>query len=106
MKSVDNYTRTQRFLRPIIRWAVERWFPHHCFWGQEFFRDLEESGHEWKWKSIAFTSAMLIAREVDAQGADYASFTATNCDYDGRSMGDWKITAEKVDCTKLEDDYG
>lgn len=87
-------TRTRKFLRPIINWTVERFFPDCLFYGT----DLPT-----KWGAdspmrgmVAETSALSLAVQCDLAGAGGMTVYITGATYKGKSLGDWRVKIEKV----------
>ncbi len=88
-------TRTQRFLRPIINFLVERWFPRHCFYGNNYLDDFAEFDE--KNRKTGKTVAMYlqsIMRKAKATELEVEMRGITKGD---EMIGDYRITMVQLD---------
>lgn len=86
--------RTQRFLRPIINWAVERFFPDSMFYGNDLPTKL---GADSPMRAmVSETPALSLAVQCSLAGADEMTVDVTGLIYKGESIGDWQVTIKRV----------
>lgn len=88
-------TLAQRALRPVLNFAVERWFPDGGFWGEAYFEPFRKFDTEKKAK-VGYGAAMYLIYSV--HGANSSKFTVDlgGVTYNGEAMGDWRVTVEKI----------
>jgi hypothetical protein len=87
-------TPTQKILRPIINFLVERFFPDSLFYGN----DLPT-----KWGAdspmqalVAETAGLSLAVQCHLSGADHMIVDITGASYKGEPIGDWRVTMTKA----------
>jgi hypothetical protein len=87
-------TRTQKILRPIINFLVERFFPDNLFCGYDMLE-------KWRTSSPARaaygeTAVLSLAVQCHLAGADHMTVDITGASYKGEPIGDWRVTMTKA----------
>lgn len=88
-------TLTQKILRPIINWAVERFFPRHFFYGNEL-------GKRWGGaegiEGVALeTCAVAMACRCATLGGAKMTVQCFGVTNRGVDIGDWRVTMERIE---------
>lgn len=88
---------TQRALRPVLNFLVERFFPTGAFHGNHYLHSLSaDTQLAEKWGSAEMACAMFITSRLRKLGATEATFKASDVTDCGVPVGSWLITVEKV----------
>lgn len=89
-------TLTQRLLRPVISFAVERFFSNGLFfYGPGPLAAFDEIDKK-DGKPLGWMAALSLANLAIKANADEFSSTLSNVTLNGKPMGDWKVTIERV----------
>lgn len=93
-------TYTQRLMRPILNFLVERFFPNHAFFGNDYLTAFKSHPDlAIKWGSTDMAVAMFLVSRLRKQGATKGTFEATEVTDNGTPVGSWRLTLEKLEET-------
>jgi hypothetical protein len=89
------FTFTQKLLRPIINFAVERFFPESCFYGMGFLKPFSDfdAGRE---QTAGYGSAMYLVNRVHDAGKKHMTIDLGGVTFQGKDIGSWKIVVERT----------
>lgn len=83
----------QRALRPVINWAVERYFPTSVFYGAfDPFAAFEAAS---KGDMISRLATMAMIRRVQEMGADEIKAEIEGMTIKGEPVGDWLVIVQR-----------
>jgi hypothetical protein len=90
---MSDLTFMQRLLRRPINYAVERFFPNGCFYGDsDPMQSFEKAGG-----GIAGRSATLVLiRKGVERGDGFNSVSLRGVTINGEDVGDWVVTVRRV----------
>jgi len=94
-------TLMQRALRPILNWAVERYFPKGCFFGMEYFDMFREFEKE-DGSQLGQASALWITHNMHDQDADELDMRIKGLTIRGEPVGDFHIVVTRTTLAELE----
>lgn len=91
---MSKMTTSQRLLRPVVNFLVERYFPKGAFFGKEYFTIFKKWDKEKG--SMGYSAALYLQSIVRENDAETMVTRLGDVIVNGENVGDWEISIRKM----------
>ena len=88
--------RNRRFLRWVVNWTVERYFPEGIFWGPDAQKKFENFDKEYRGGKMPLTVYSMLVSRVAESSAVHFSLDIEGLSIKGRDLGDWSMKIDRI----------
>lgn len=86
----------QRLLRPVLNFAVEKFFPNGAFYGGQYLDSFKRADQKHDTGITGFAAAHYLTSVARESDAGEIKVTLEGCTVSGQPAGDWEVAVKRI----------